>query len=65
MALAVGIRRDTSRRSRGAAKEHGPQSVSRYIEQQESHHRKKTFAEGYITFLEKNKIPYDPRYVFE
>ena len=45
--------------------ESSARSVSRYIEQQELHHRRKTFAEEYIAFLEKNRIPYDPRYVFE
>jgi putative transposase len=45
--------------------ESSARSVSRYIERQEAHHRKKTFAEEYIEFLEKNRIPYDPRYVFE
>jgi REP element-mobilizing transposase RayT len=45
--------------------ESGVRTVRAYIEQQEEHHRKKTFAEEYIEFLEKNHIPYDPRYVFE
>jgi REP-associated tyrosine transposase len=45
--------------------ESGVRAVRAYIEQQEEHHRKKTFAEEYIEFLEKNRIPYDPRYVFE
>jgi REP element-mobilizing transposase RayT len=43
----------------------GVRTVRAYIEQQEEHHRKRTFAEEYIEFLEKNHIPYDPRYVFE
>ncbi len=45
--------------------ESSARSVMRYIERQEAHHRKRTFAEEYIEFLEKNHIPYDPRYVFE
>jgi putative transposase len=45
--------------------ESGVRAVRAYIEQQEKHHRKKTFSEEYIEFLEKNHIPYDPRYVFE
>lgn len=40
-------------------------SVVQYVKGQEEHHRKKTFAEEYIEFLVANKIPYDPRYVFE
>jgi REP element-mobilizing transposase RayT len=45
--------------------ESGVRAVRAYIDQQEEHHRKRTFAEEYIEFLEKNHIPYDPRYVFE
>jgi Transposase and inactivated derivatives len=45
--------------------ESGVRSVRAYIERQEEHHRKKTFAEEYIEFLEKNHVSYDPRYVFE
>lgn len=45
--------------------ESGVRKVRAYIEQQEEHHGKRTFAEEYIEFLEKNHIPYDPRYVFE
>jgi putative transposase len=45
--------------------ESGARAVRRYIETQEEHHRNKTFAEEYIEFLVKNRIAYDPRYVFE
>jgi REP element-mobilizing transposase RayT len=45
--------------------ESGVRAVRTYIEQQEEHHRKRTFSEEHIEFLEKNHIPYDPRYVFE
>ena len=45
--------------------ESGVPGVTKYIEQQEEHHRKKTFAEEYIEFLEKHSVVYDPRYVFE
>ena len=45
--------------------ESGVRTVRSYIERQEQHHRKKTFADEYIEFLEKNHVPYDPRYVFE
>ncbi|MCC5848603.1 MAG: IS200/IS605 family transposase [Verrucomicrobia bacterium] len=39
--------------------------VIRYIEQQEEHHRKKTFQEEYRAFLEKHQIPYDERYIWD
>ncbi len=39
-------------------------AVRRYITNQERHHRKMTFEQEFIGFLEKLKIPYDPRYVF-
>jgi REP element-mobilizing transposase RayT len=45
--------------------ESGARAVRSYIEQQEKHHRKKSFEEEYIEFLVKNGISYDPRYVFE
>jgi putative transposase len=37
--------------------------VKDYIERQEEHHRKRSFREELIAFLDKNEIPYDPRYV--
>lgn len=39
-------------------------SVSAYIENQEEHHRKASFKEELIAFLEKHGIEYDERYVF-
>jgi REP element-mobilizing transposase RayT len=45
--------------------ESGMAAVRTYIERQEEHHRKKTFAEEYLAFLKKNRVAYDPRYVFE
>lgn len=36
----------------------------RYIENQEEHHRKKTFKQEYITILEELEIPYDSEYIF-
>lgn len=38
--------------------------VIRYIQQQEEHHAKRTFAQEYREFLERFEIMYDPRYVF-
>ena len=45
--------------------ESGAPRVRAYIEAQEEHHRKKTFAEEYLEFLQKHRVAYDPRYVFE
>jgi putative transposase len=40
-------------------------AVSKYIATQEEHHRKRSFQEEYITFLKKNKIAYDERYIWD
>ncbi len=39
-------------------------AVTKYIANQEEHHRKETFEEEFIGFLEKLGIEYDPKYVF-
>jgi len=39
--------------------------VYRYIENQEEHHSGRSFREEYISFLEKNEIKYETRYLFE
>jgi len=39
--------------------------VANYIENQEEHHRKKTFLEEYKQFLKKFEIEYDERYIFK
>lgn len=39
-------------------------SVIRYIDNQERHHRKITFEDEFIALLKKHGIPYDPKYVF-
>jgi putative transposase len=41
------------------------QRIIRYIETQQEHHRRVTFAEEYLAFLRKAGIAYDERYVFE
>jgi len=38
-------------------------AVATYIEEQESHHRKRTFQEEFVELLVKHGIDYDPRYV--
>ena len=38
-------------------------AVANYIEEQESHHRKRTFQEEFVELLVRHGIDYDPRYV--
>jgi putative transposase len=40
-------------------------NVIKYILNQEEHHKKQTFKEEYIEFLEKFEIEYDEKYLFE
>lgn len=40
-------------------------NVYNYILNQEEHHRKKTFREEYLEFLEEYKIEFDERYLFD
>lgn len=39
--------------------------VYKYIQNQEEHHKKYTFRVEYLDFLEKFKISYDEKYIFE
>jgi REP element-mobilizing transposase RayT len=45
-------------------KSHVPRVIE-YILNQEQHHRKTTFKEEYISFLERYEIEYDEKYLFE
>jgi putative transposase len=40
-------------------------AVCEYIENQEEHHRKKTFLEEYEQFLKQFEVDYDERYIFK
>ena len=40
-------------------------SVIEYIKNQEIHHRRKTFIEEYLEFLEKFDVDFDDRYIFK
>jgi hypothetical protein len=40
------------------------ENVRRYISNQEEHHRKKTFQEEYVEFLESSGVEYDERYLW-
>ena len=39
--------------------------VCKYILNQEAHHKKKTFKQEYLEFLEKFAIPFEERYLFK
>ena len=39
-------------------------SVSEYIGNQIEHHRKRTFQDEYVTFLERYHVEYDERYLW-
>ncbi len=40
-------------------------TVISYIRNQKKHHKKKTFLEEYLEFLEKWEVDYDERYIFK
>lgn len=39
--------------------------VVAYIRNQTAHHRRKSFQQEYVEFLERNQVPYDERYIFK
>lgn len=39
-------------------------AVKEYIANQEEHHRKKTFQEEYVAFLQKHRVEYDEKYLW-
>ena len=39
--------------------------VYKYIQNQEVHHKKQTFRDGYLDFLKKFKVAYDEQYIFQ
>jgi putative transposase len=43
----------------------GLEDVTRYILNQKEHHRKMTYQEEVLRFLELNRIPYDERYIWD
>jgi REP element-mobilizing transposase RayT len=43
----------------------GLENVYRYIENQENHHKERSFRQEYITQLKQFKIEYDKKYLFE
>jgi len=40
------------------------EAVKSYIHNQKEHHRRKTFQEEFLEFLDKHGVDYEPRYVF-
>jgi REP element-mobilizing transposase RayT len=42
----------------------GVDTVYKYIQNQEAHHKKQTFRDEYLGFLKKFKIAYDEQYIF-
>ncbi len=40
-------------------------TIVQYVLNQEEHHRKRTFREEYIGFLQKFEVPYDEHYLFD
>ncbi len=40
-------------------------TIIRYIQNQEKHHRRKSFKEEYLAWLKKYEIPFEEKYVFE
>lgn len=43
----------------------GVEDVKAYLARQEEHHRRRTFKEEYIEFLDRHEVEYDLRYVFD
>ena len=39
--------------------------VHKYIANQEEHHKKQTFKEEYLEFLDKFEVPFEEKYIFE
>ena len=39
--------------------------VIAYIENQEKHHKKRTFEDEFLAFLKASGVDYDPRFVFD
>jgi putative transposase len=40
-------------------------SVIRYIQNQQTHHKKRSFHDEYVALLDRFDVPYDQRYVFK
>jgi REP element-mobilizing transposase RayT len=40
-------------------------TVIRYIQNQQKHHKKRSFHDEYVSLLDKFEVPYDERYIFK
>ena len=40
-------------------------AVIQYIQNQENHHRRRSFKEEYLDMLKKFEVEYDPKYIFD
>ena len=40
-------------------------AVYKYIQKQEEHHKKQTFRDEYLNFLEKFNVPFEERFIFQ
>jgi len=40
-------------------------TIIRYIQNQEQHHRRRTFKDEYLTWLKRFEIPFEDKYVFQ
>jgi putative transposase len=45
--------------------ESGVAAVTKYIARQEEHHKKISFRDELVAFLKKNRVEYDPRYIWD
>jgi putative transposase len=41
------------------------EAVTKYIADQEEHHKKQSFQEEFVAFLKKNNVEYDERYIWD
>lgn len=40
-------------------------TIIRYIQNQEQHHRRRTFKDEYLTWLKRFDVPFDEKYIFD
>jgi putative transposase len=40
-------------------------TIIRYIQNQEQHHRRRTFKDEYLTWLKKFEVPFEEKYIFQ
>jgi REP element-mobilizing transposase RayT len=40
-------------------------AVTKYIAKQKEHHKKRSFQEEFVAFLKRNRVEYDPKYIWD